>query len=90
MCGGKEEDWTTFWGEGWYIQNHLGENLKNSEFPPSSKDLKGQELSTVQLNKALRQRLIDILVPGFFLDQFYRVGREVNKNKVDFFFTWKC
>ena len=37
-------------------------------------------------NAKLRRRLIDILVPGFFPDQFYRVGREVNKNKVDFFF----
>ena len=33
----------------------------------------------------IRRRLIDILVPGFFPDQFHRVRREVNKNKVDFF-----
>ena len=31
----------------------------------------------------VRRQLIDILVPGFFPDRFYRVGKEVNKNKVD-------
>ena len=39
----------------------------------------------------VRRRLIDILVPGFFPDQFYRVGREVKKKNVFFFFNlWKC
>ena len=32
----------------------------------------------------VRQRLLDLLVPGSFPDQFYRVRREVIKNKVDF------
>ena len=34
----------------------------------------------------VRRRLLDLLVTGSFPDQFYRVGREVIKNKVDFFF----
>ena len=38
-----------------------------------------------QLYQTLRRRLLDLLVPGSFPDQFYRVGREVIKNKVDFF-----
>ena len=42
----------------------------------------------------LRRWLLDLLVPGSFPDQFYRVEREVIKNKVDFFFlffyTWKA
>ena len=33
----------------------------------------------------IRRRLLDLLVPGSFPDHFYRVGREVIKNKVDFF-----
>ena len=32
-----------------------------------------------------RQRLLDLLVPGSFPDPFYRVRREVIKDKVDFF-----
>ena len=34
----------------------------------------------------IRRWLLDLLVPGSFPDQFYRVGREVIKNKVDFLF----
>ena len=34
----------------------------------------------------VRRRLLDLLVPGSFPDQLYRVGREVIKNKVDFLF----
>ena len=33
----------------------------------------------------IRRRLLDLMIPGSFPDQFYRVGREVIKNKVDFF-----
>ena len=32
----------------------------------------------------IRGRLLDVLVSGSFPDQFYRVGREVFKNKVIF------
>ena len=34
---------------------------------------------------SIRRRLFDLLVPGSFPDQFYRVGGEVIKNKVDFY-----
>ena len=34
----------------------------------------------------LRRRILDLLVPGSFPDQFYRVGRELIQNKVGFFF----
>ena len=40
-------------------------------------------------NWVLGRRLFDLLVPGSFPDQFYRVGREVIKNKVDFINTHK-
>ena len=33
-----------------------------------------------------RRRLLDLLVPWSFPDQYYRVGGEVIKNEVDFFF----
>ena len=33
----------------------------------------------------IRRRLLDLLVRGSFPDQIYRVGREVIKNKVDFY-----
>ena len=36
------------------------------------------------LQTAIRRRLLDLLVPGYFPDQLHRVGREVIKNKVDF------
>ena len=32
----------------------------------------------------IRRQLFDLLVLGSFPDQFYRVGREVIRNKVDF------
>ena len=37
------------------------------------------------VNQSIRRRLLDLLVPGSFLEQFYRVGREVIKNNADFF-----
>ena len=37
--------------------------------------------------KYIRRRSLDLLIPGSFPDQFYRVGRGVIKNKVDFFLT---
>ena len=47
--------------------------------------IKGLLLYLHQLKqKLLRQRLLDLLVPGSFPDQFHRVGREVIKNKLDF------
>ena len=39
----------------------------------------------VQYQMKVRRRLIDLLIHGSFPDQFYRVGREVIKNKVDFY-----
>ena len=33
-----------------------------------------------KIDKVIRRRLLDLLVPGSFPDQFYRVGREVIKN----------
>ena len=37
------------------------------------------------LAHVVRRLLFDLLVPVSFPDQYYRVGREVIKNKVDFF-----
>ena len=43
------------------------------------------DVRTTSVRKSdLRRRLLDLLVPGSFPDQFYRVGREVIRNKVDF------
>ena len=43
------------------------------------------ELNVYNLNlQTTRRRLFDLLVPGSFPDQYYRVGREVIKIKVDF------